>query len=277
MTDHYYELTIQNSDLSLVYLALQDFNDIGIEEENGIIKIYSDADLSQIDEMLQELHKRYTQNYLSALSKKPNKDWVDEYKKNIKPITISNVYIYPPWSQPTKDKNHINICLEPSLAFGTGHHFTTSSMITNILKYIQKDNTVLDIGTGSGILAIVANKLGATVDCVEVDALALKQAEQNFTTNHCNIRECTLGSINGITNTYDVVLANITADVIIALSKNISRLLKPSSLLLLSGIVSKYEQKVIDSFLDFDIILHQVSDDKEWTTLVLQKITNERL
>ena len=270
MTPHYYELAVEVEDNSLLYLALQDFDDIGIEEENQVIKIYSEEDLSEIDSALEELYLRANSPYLGVLAKKKNKDWVDEYKKNIKPISIANVYIYPPWCEPTSDAGYINICLEPSLAFGTGHHFTTSSMIANILSYVKKNDKVLDVGTGSGILAIVAEKLGAEVDCVEVDSLALEQAQQNFTTNQCNINKCALGSINNIADTYDVVLANITADIIIALSKNMKKLLKPSALLLLSGIVSKYEEKILNSFLDFDIILNQVSEDKQWVTLVVQ-------
>jgi ribosomal protein L11 methyltransferase len=272
--EFYYKLDIQTDNLELIKYVLSDFNDIGIEESRSKVYIYCADDLSNIDFMLDEFCQAIRKKgkniiYKSKMTKEKNQDWIEEYKKNIKAISIQDFYIYPSWIKP-KDGCK-NIMIEPSLAFGSGHHYTTYSMIENIIKYVKKDDEVLDIGSGSGILSLVASKIGAIVDCCDSDIIAVENTKDAFVKNDISFRDCWVGSVNKTTKKYDVILANIIADVLVTISNDIKKAIKDDGLVVLSGILLKYEDKLLQSFADFDIIENQKSDNKEWLTLVLKK------
>lgn len=273
LDEFYFELEISTDNKEAIKYALNDFDDLGIEEDKDILKIYCKDDLSNIDFMLQTFCKNAKSKnidikYSSKLHKKTNINWIKTYQENIKPLQIDKFYIHTSWQKPKE--NLINIKLDPALAFGTGHHYTTYSMIENIIKYAKKDDEILDIGTGSGILSIVANKIGAVVDCCDTDEVAIENTKQNFKNNNATFQNCWVGSISKLEKKYNIILANIISDVIISLSGNIKHSLKKNSLVILSGILVKYENKVLQSFQDFDIIEKLKSKDEQWLTLVLK-------
>jgi len=268
--EFYFELIIQTDNIELIKYALEDFDDLGIEEQNNILKIYCENDLEQIDFLLKTFCSKMKIKYSSNILKKKNQDWIQKYQQNINPIQINDFYIHTSWQKPKQDL--INIEIDPSFAFGTGHHFTTSSMIENIIKHTKQNDKVLDIGTGSGILSIVSNKLGAIVDCCDVDSNSIQNTKENFIKNNATYNSIWTGSIDDKDKTYDIVLINIIADIIIAISKNIKKKLKTNSLLIMSGILTKYEDVVLESFKDFAIISISKSKDEQWLTIVLKKL-----
>ncbi|HWT27507.1 MAG TPA: 50S ribosomal protein L11 methyltransferase, partial [Mobilitalea sp.] len=176
-----------------------------------------------------------------TLSETEDKDWVNNWKHFFKPFRIDDTIVIKPTWEKLEDKNENDIVIEidPGISFGTGSHETTKLCIIAIKKHLQPDSIVLDAGSGSGILSIVAKKLGAKeVLGIDIDSDATKAAIENAEVNHLPIQEGNLSFItgniiedNGIRNQigkekYDLVVANILADVIIPLSSVLGENLK---------------------------------------------------
>jgi len=243
----------------------------GIEEKNNSLILRSE---DNFDELIEEL-----KNYVKALeeifntkidldiklAKKENKDWIEAYQNSIKPVEIDEFYIHPSWYPPKENK--INIVIDPALAFGSGHHETTKSCIKAIKEYVKNGDTFLDVGCGSGILGIVASKLGAIVDACDTDPLAIKSTKENFKLNNAKYNEVWQGSVNNTNKEYDVVVANIIADVLVFIANDLKK--KVKDILILSGIIDKYKNKVLDKYKDFKV--EKEIKENEWITLVLRK------
>lgn len=196
-----------------------------------------------------------------------NEDWIDSYKKSIKPVEAGSVYVYPSWEKPKVDK--INICIDPALAFGSGHHESTYGCLIALQKYLPKNATLLDVGCGSGILAITAAKLGANVSVCDTDEVAVNSAKSNAKLNNIEFDDSWIGSVDKSEKTYDVVVANIIADVLIMISNQLEKLVKPGGVLILSGILEKYASRVQESFSALN--LHKTLYDNEWCTMIFKK------
>ena len=151
-----------------------------------------------------------------GLREVPNEDWLGEWKKNWQPVESGRFIIAPPWSEVEFPDNRIVIRIEPGMAFGTGTHETTRLCLRAIEKYFE-GGSFLDVGTGTGILAIAAAKLfpEARISACDTDAAALEIARENARLNHTGNRiEFQVGSIDDSTASADFVCANLTADVI---------------------------------------------------------------
>ena len=181
MKDKYFELTITPSSFKdeIESFLLDNFNN-GIEELGDSLILRSEKNF---DELIKSL-KIYIHSLEEIfgvkialdikIEEKENKDWIANYQNSIQPVEIDEFYIHPSWHPPKEGK--INILINPALAFGSGHHETTSTCV-KALKQVVKNNTLLDVGCGSGILGIVAHKLGAKVDACDTDPLAVDSAK----------------------------------------------------------------------------------------------------
>lgn len=202
------------------------------------------------------------------IEKKKNQDWIDNYKKAITPLECGGFYIHPSWYE-----NHPklkNIILDPALAFGSGHHATTFMCIELLSQLDLKTKKVLDVGCGSGILSLVAKKNGAIVHMCDTDSLAIEESKKNFSLNNEIIDKIWEGSLKKVENqTYDVVVANILADIIKMLYYNLCCITHKGSVIILSGILEIYKDSVIEKFNDFDLceVLHK----DEWVALKMIK------
>ena len=202
-----------------------------------------------------------------------NQDWIANYRDSITPIVCGKYYIHPSWFE---DKNHkINVIIDPALAFGSGHHASTFGCLKAlgiVETEIQSLNgkKVLDVGCGSGILSICAKKSGACVWACDTDEVAVDSTKENAQKNSVALENIFLGSLNVIPEakeTFDIVMANILADIIVALP--LQSFVKKGGYLILSGILDKYIPKVLDKFKNFKIVSQEIK--QEWATLVLQK------
>jgi ribosomal protein L11 methyltransferase len=138
-------------------------------------------------------------------------DWAEEWKKHYHPVQVGNVYITPSWIKHTPSPDQISVVLDPGMAFGTGIHPTTQMCIGEITSTLVPGQTMMDLGTGSGILSIVAAKLGASrVDSVDNDRVAVEVAQDNARRNQCEITQ-TMGDAFELfrDSKHDVVVANI--------------------------------------------------------------------
>lgn len=198
-------------------------------------------------------------------------DWANSWKKYYKPIRIgSRIVIKPTWEDYNAAPEDLVVEMDPGMAFGTGTHETTKLCIEILQDYVKGGETVFDVGTGSGILAITAAKLGAKeVLAIDLDPVAVDSANINVRLNQMNqvtVKEGNLLDETG--DKADVVIANIIADVIIFLAKDLDRVLKPGGLFIGSGIIHLREQDVLDQLNASGFEVLEVRNENDWRAVV---------
>lgn len=195
-------------------------------------------------------------------------DWLYKWKEYFKPFRLEDdIVIKPTWEKLTDaSPDDIVIEIDPGIAFGTGSHETTKLCIRQLKKYITSESTVLDAGCGSGILSILALKLGAKEALgIDIDEIAVKVSEENRAQNNIPIERFSIrqGDVIGdrdfaasIDKQYDIIVANILADVIIPLSGVIAPLMKQEGVFITSGIINTKEDEVRAALIKngFDIV-----------------------
>ena len=272
MNNFYYELTITPSSFKEEienFLMERFFN--GIEEKNNSLILRSEDNFDKLIEELKTYVKSLEELFNTKidlkieLEKKSNEDWIKKYQESITPVEIDEFYIHPSWYPEKEGK--INILIDPALAFGSGHHETTRSCIKALKKVVKRGDTLVDVGCGSGILGIVANKLGAVVDACDTDEVAVKSTKENFALNNAKLNDIWEGSINKTNKKYDIVVANIIADVLVFIANDLKE--KVNKYLILSGIIDKYKDKVLQKYQEFNLI--EEIKDNEWVTLILER------
>ena len=271
MQDKYYELTVTLNDDFVDFIAdfIANIYDEGLELGKGEIIVRSESDLTFVKDALVSLAKSLNGSIEMAykLEEKENIDWIKTYQDSIQPIEAGKFYIFPSWYEPKEDL--INIKIDPALAFGSGHHATTFSCLEAISTYVAADKSVIDVGCGSGILGLACKKLGASVELCDTDPLSVKSCKENFELNEENYDKLWEGSIDKAESTYDIVIANIIADVLRFIAKDLKSACKKDGHLILSGILDKKEELVVESFKELTLIQRTLKD--EWVTLVYKK------
>ena len=201
-------------------------------------------------------------------------DWINNWKKYFKPIPVGKkLLIRPTWEEEYEAGDRRVLHLEPGLAFGTGTHETTRLCMELLEEYVTPGCDVLDVGCGSGILSVAALLLGAQKAVgVDIDALAVKTAVQNAEINHVADRFTGIcGDLTDkVSGRYNIVVANIVADVIILLTKDIERFMVPNTVYLMSGIIDTREQDVLREVeKKFEIISRRT--EKGWVALAAKR------
>ena len=211
-----------------------------------------------------------------------DQDWGEEWKKYFKPIRVSkNIVIKPTWERYTPAGRDIVIEIDPGMAFGTGQHASTRMCLEAVEDIILKDRTiknwrVLDVGTGTGILGIACAKLGAErVVCVDIDKKAVEIARENAAINHLENRiEIINRDASTINEPFDLIVANLTAKILIRLRAHLMSLIENMGYLVISGIIDQNKSDIDSHFLSDKFTLHHVIAEKEWFCYVLQKRGN---
>ena len=261
--------------------------------DEGVAKVsfYVDDDrdieelMKQVEEGLDELavFTDLGQRTISA-SETEDKDWINNWKQYFKPFTVDDILIKPTWETiPEEHRDKLLVQIDPGTAFGTGMHETTQLCIRQLKKAVDSGTKLLDVGTGSGILGITALKLGAKeVWGTDLDENAITAVGENLEANGISGERFHVLQGNILNDPsvqewagfgcYDVVVANILADVIILLVDEIPVHLKQGGLFITSGIINMKEQAVLDAFAKnpaFEVL--EVTRQGEWVSVTARK------
>lgn len=266
MKDKYYELKVSSQQIEPFKDLVFEFGFTCIEEiDNGFI-IRDEESLEDTKWGLEEFASRLGYDIATNLQIKDNIDWINEYKKGIAPVEVGGFYIRPSWE--ASKNGLIDIIIDPALAFGSGHHESTNSCLKLIYKYAKGYKNALDVGCGSGILSIAIAKLGLDVSACDTDELAVQSSLENAKKNSVAIDQIWTGSITNSNNTYDVVVANIIADVILFLANDLKSKVKVGGIIILSGILTKYKNRIINTFSEFELVENLTQN--EWESFVFK-------
>lgn len=204
-----------------------------------------------------------------------NEDWSESWKKSFKPIRLGDhIVICPGWLEYEKQPDDKVIEIDPGMAFGTGTHETTGMCAALIEKYVQPGQRVIDIGTGSGILAIVAAHMGAKeVLATDLDAVAVRVAAENAALNGFGDKiDCRCGDLLDVVDVSgDVVIANIIADVILMLAKPVRERIVPNGVFICSGIAIDRREDVRRALLENDYEILDEPVKGEWAAFAARK------
>ena len=217
-------------------------------------------------------------------SETEDKDWINNWKQYFKPFTVDHILIKPTWETvPEEHKDKLLIQIDPGTAFGTGMHETTQLCIRQLEKYVTPDSEVLDVGTGSGILGITALKLGAKhVFGTDLDENAITAVGENLEANGIAPEQFKVVQGNIIDDKavqdevkyeyYDIAVANILADVIIMLQKEIPVHIKKNGIFITSGIIDMKEEAVKAAFEANDAFeIVEITHQGEWVSVTARK------
>ena len=201
-------------------------------------------------------------------------DWTEEWKKSYTSFEIGNdFFVIPSWEHTPCPDDRLPIRIDPGQAFGTGTHETTQLTIEALERWVEPTQVVLDIGTGSGILAIASRLLGARkVFGCDIDPVATQVAHANIIRNAENEIWTFCGSADAIrTGSVHLVLCNMTADLITALFAEIDRVLRPQGIAIFSGILREQQEEISEVIAGNQFTVHEQLTRGEWVALIAEK------
>jgi len=248
-----------------------------LEETEKGVKAYFPSQFSQ-----KFLEKRLKEFFASHMLSEPvfqfrllpSQNWAEGWKSHFKPIRIGKrIVVKPPWENWDPLPHEIVVNIMPKMAFGTGTHETTQLCLEFLEKWIQPGMEILDIGTGSGILAITAIKLGAKIaKAIDIEEEAIENAKENAKQNQVEdkveIEQACLENIPP--KSYDLILANLDRKTILHLLPQLSLYAKPSTLLILSGILKEEKKLLLNELKSTPFQPIQSKTKKKWSAIVAQ-------
>lgn len=291
MEDLIAEIFFDNFDCEGVVLAEETYKDLEmISTTEGTLKIFlKDDDSTTFEDMKYDIENvldLYREEFQSRgltdeelgswdfeLEEKKTEDWSQKWKEKWDVTHVTEkIAVVPDWIDYKPKENEVIIKLEPGCAFGTGTHQTTQLCMKALEKYMNKGDKVADIGMGSGILSILAKKLGATsVYGCDTDDTVIEVAKENAKKNNV---EATfeLGSADKINDKFDFVCANILHFVLAEIMGDLKNLMKTGAMMSLSGILDEKKQMVIDAYEKENLELVEEIHQDQWTSFVVKRI-----
>lgn len=264
--------------MEIAHIDLIEESLLNADRTKGIIHIYINPHenpleaVSFIRERLENENIEYELSTADCMTE----DWVNNWKQYFHPMPVgSRLLIRPTWEDEYDADDRKVLHIEPGLAFGTGSHPTTKLCLETLERYVKEGSAVLDIGCGSGILSIACLLLGArSAFGVDIDSLAVKTAlsnaqENGFDTNRFNAVQGNLS--DKVSGKYDIVVANIVADIIMEFNSEVGKFLKDDGVYITGGIIETREDEVLFSFAQNGFKVIERFEEKGWLVFALKK------
>lgn len=254
----------------ILIAMLQEINYDGFREENDELKAYIASELFN-RENIQQLAGRFDVNY--SVSELPDTNWNAVWESGFNPVTVEDFCaIRADFHPPFENFKH-EIIITPKMSFGTGHHPTTYLMIQQMKNIDFENKRTLDFGTGTGILAILAKKMGSSrVVAIDNDNRSIENAEENIRKNHSSLIEIIKGDTPPPPGQiFDIILANITRNVILENIPLFATALTDKGMLLLSGLLSDDESYILNHAVDHGFTLVEKTKRNNWMCMKFRK------
>ena len=267
-------------DLKTCYGDLIDESILNADKTVASVSVYLPADSGTAD-TVSFLKERFSSLGIDAklsISGVNEEDWANSWKAYYKPIEIGEkIVIVPAWEKYDAPADKLVVRMDPGMAFGTGSHETTRLVIRLLERYVRDGQRVLDVGCGSGILAICAAKLGAgECKAYDIDPVAVKVARENIKDAgleervSCDVSDLLRG-VDKTGGTYDVICANIVADIIIRMTPDVGQFMDENTVILASGIITERAQDVVECFEQHGFSIVERAEENGWCALAVRK------
>ncbi len=256
-------ISSEQSDILMAQLSAIGFE--GFEEEENSLKAFIPS--TEFDEVLfNEIIVEKNIPFIKSIIEERN--WNAFWESNFEPVVVDDfVAIRADFHAPISGVEH-EIVITPKMSFGTGHHATTFMMIQQMKGIDFKNKTIFDFGTGTGVLAILAEKLGAqNIIAVDNDDWSIENSAENIKKNNCSYIKLQKAENAGSGKLYDIILANINKNVILDNMENLARQLNPSGIVLLSGILTIDELAILSATEKFQLKLKGRAERNNWIAL----------
>lgn len=262
---------ITGSEAEMVSALLMEAGFEGIEEQVDALKAYVHIDrIDQLglDTLVDTLAVQY--NFPYEWDTLEEENWNTRWEADFQPVTVEGrCLVRASFHAPRPDWPH-DIIIDPKMSFGTGHHATTYQMIARMLDLSWTGKRVLDLGSGTAVLAILAEQLGATgIDAIDNDAWAFENAKENITTNQCQRIRPLMGTLAdlGAPAPYHAILANINRSVLLESAQDLRTWLVPGGTLLMSGLLTEDQPMVVDTYRQAGFQLQWQGQQENWVCL----------
>ncbi len=277
---NYKQFTIKSDPFNVDLLSgnLWNLEILGINEYDNYLTIFvfedSELNIEAIEESLNELKKQNLINSFSvSFEKLESKNWNEEWESKINIIEISeNLVIKPSFKDYDAKPNQTIITIDPKMSFGTGEHQTTKIMLQLLEKYVPNVKSVLDLGSGTGVLGIAASKLGAEkVICIDNDEWCYLNAKENVEKNNAANVEIINGELKDLKNVkFDLVLANINKHILLEIFNEIKNVCTPNGILILSGLLESDYDEIKRQYIQIGFTALEFLQKDEWIGIVFK-------
>lgn len=257
---------------------LDDASAQGAWEDQGLVHLYwpedqwNEARLASLRQTLSDLTSS-GKDVSVSVSQIPSQNWNEVWARSVRPLRIGRLVVRPTWEPVALDPSDIEIVLDPKQAFGTGHHATTRMLLRWLQQDIRGGEIVLDVGTGSAILAIAAVQLGARSALgVEIDPVAVDCAHEYVELNQLSDRiEIVCGTLSDLpperTTNAELVLANLDRQTVLNLADDLAALATRGARVLVSGILVEQEAEIVDHFSRLGLICSERCEEEGWVAM----------
>lgn len=240
----------------------------GFEESDDLLKAFikeADFKKEEVDIIVKGLSLFYTSSIVEQ------QNWNAQWESSFEPVVIENfAAVRAGFHQPVTEVKY-EIIVTPKMSFGTGHHATTYLMMQQMSHIDFAGKTVFDFGTGTGVLAILAEKMGATkIDAIDIDEWSVENTNENILANNCHNINVAMASTINTAIKYDVVLANINLNVLLANMKDIAAICQKGATVLFSGILTTDESVLKKAALENGLFFKNIAKKNNWLCIFAQ-------